>query len=132
MNNNTTEDIQFPTWIVQGVNWVAEVPNDEYNSQFFPLFQAEEAATRIIEQFKGQNKNIPFKLMDESKTPELGEVVLVFPIGEDPKQTGFLLMVYELLANAGFYKDSWAIQEKQKSELKKSEKPPKKPRKPKK
>jgi hypothetical protein len=103
------DTLQLPIWVVQGVNFIAKVQTDEYNAQFAPLHQAEEAATRIIEQFKGHDRKIPCEISGEQKIPELGGVLLVYLLNSDP-QDGFLLMVHELLANAGFYKDSFAVQ----------------------
>lgn len=99
---------QIPVWTVQGKNWFCNVPLDEYNSQFSPILQAEEAGTRAIEQFQGQDRGLTLSFPDNEQ-PELGGVILVYLLNSNPDD-GFLLMVHEMLANGAFYKDSIKVE----------------------
>lgn len=115
-----SDTAQLPIWIVQGKNWNCEVELDEYNSQFSSVLQAEEAGTRAIEQFKGQDRKIELVLQN-GKELELGGVVLVYPKGTNPDD-GFLLMVHELLANGAFYPDSIRVEAQTRAVLEQQEK----------
>lgn len=110
MENRTTNDInELPVWVVQGTNWICNVPLDAYNAQFSSIRQAEESATRAVEQFQGQDKNLVLTMEAGNSVPELGGAILVYPLGTDPKD-GFLLFVYEMLGNAGYYPLSKILQ----------------------
>ena len=116
MNNEITEDTkQDNLWVVQGTNWICYVVLDEYNSRFSSIRQAEESATQAIEQFQGQDRGLTFEIAAGEKVPLLGGIVLVYPFGTDSND-GFLLFVHELLANAGYYKESFKV-EKQTQEV---------------
>ncbi len=111
MNNQTANDVPtLETWVVQGTNWITQVTLDEFNSQFSSIRQAEEAATRAIEQFQGQEKGLTFILENGEEVLELGGVTLVYLLGTDSDK-GFLLFVHELLANAGYYKKSYSVEQ---------------------
>jgi hypothetical protein len=110
-NMETTTDLQdaIPSWTVQGTNWACIVPLDAYNAQFSSIRQAEEAATRAIEQFKGQERGIEFVLHTGEKEIKIGGVLLVYLTGTN-SENGFLLFVHEMFGNAGYYADSIAIE----------------------
>jgi hypothetical protein len=97
------------TWIIQGTNWTCQNSPNEYNQQFSSIRIAEEMATQAIEQFYGQEKHLTIKLDDGAEMPELGGVILIYLMGSNPDD-GFLLFVHELLANAGYYKDSIKVE----------------------
>lgn len=109
---------QLPVWIIQGTNWLAEVPLDEYNTQFDNETQAHEAATRVIEYFKMEHENklsaaatrpvIIVQFLNNTKSPELGGIVMAYLVDTNPHDA-LLLYVHELLANGGFYKDSYIV-----------------------
>lgn len=99
---------QIPVWVVQGKNWLCEVPLDEHNAQFSSILQAEEAGTRAIEQIKGQDRSIEIK--SDDKVIDLGGIIIVYPVGMNPKVNSFWLMVHELLANGGYYTDSIKVE----------------------
>lgn len=134
---------QLPLWVVQGTNWICHVPLDEHNAQFASIRQAEESATRAIEQFQGQERGLTLQVENGETVPELGGVTLVYPMGSDSND-GFLIFVHELLANAGFYKASCIVEKMTQEVLAKNEQghreameaqeaqKPKKPRKPRK
>ena len=146
MENHITEDTgQIPVWTVQGKNWYCNVALDLFNSQFSSVMQAEEASTRAIEQFQGQDRGLTLVVADGEKA-EVGGVILAFLLNTKPDD-GFLFMVHEILANAAYYKDSIEVEKKTREILEKSMeaeqsiinaevkalddkyKPPKKPRK---
>jgi len=105
MNNSTIDDTaQKEIYIVQGNNWASEVELNEFNLQFDLETKYDEAATKVIERLKGFDNGLEINLF-EGTEPELGGTVLVYLKNKDPED-GKYLMVYELLANAGFYKES--------------------------
>ena len=103
------DEKQEKIFIVQGTNWVCEVPLEMFNWQFPFLMQCEEAATRAIEQIQGIDLKLILKLEAGENIPELGGAVHIH-LKDGDEQKGILLMVHELLANGGFYKDSLNVQ----------------------
>ena len=97
-------------FIVQGSNWDCRLQLDSYNSEFKLERQFEEAATRCLEQFMGQDKGLTINC---NTIPEVGGVVSVFVENTNP-ENATLLFCHELLANAGFYKESFNIEQKTK------------------
>ena len=104
-------EAQNRRWIIIGANWRAEIECDDYNLQFEPVRIAEEMATKAVESFKGQENGIHLVLEQGNDILELGGIVLAHEKDENPDK-GFILFVAELLANAGYYKESVDVAEK--------------------
>jgi len=97
----------LPTYIVSGSNWTADVQLDAYNAQFSVEDQKLEAATKAIEAFKGIDNGIFISLNPGEEQPFISTTLVIS--GEGLK-TRDVILTHELLANAGFYKDSFEAQ----------------------
>lgn len=101
---------EVPVFVVRGANWTCTVPLDEYNTQFSPLEQAQEAASRAIEAFKGQDYHKLVINLDEGEEEPFLSVTLWAHLKDTDPDKGFLLFSHELFANGGFYKEALAAE----------------------
>ena len=108
--------MELPVWVVHGNNWEAEVPLDEFNSQFTQDIQASEAGTKAIAAFKGRDNGIVIKLDDGETEPFVGTTIIVHLKNTEPRK-GFVPYTHTLLANDGYYLDSIAMQAKLQEQL---------------
>lgn len=115
METNTTLE-NLPVFLVQGTNFICRVQLDEFNQKFSLERQMEEAATRVIEQFMNQDKGL---FIQCDTVPEIGGAVMVFEENSDPEK-GMLLFCHELLANGGYYKESYKVEQQTKETLDKN------------
>lgn len=109
--------IQLPIWTIHGVNWQIDIPISEYNAQFSPEMQADEAATIAISVLKGKCKDqtLTIKLDSGEETPFLGTTLIAHVKDTDPNK-GFLPLTHMILANDGYYKEAvemWQVFQKQ-------------------
>lgn len=95
------------SWLVRGENWTYEVQTSSQDMMFPLNDQAEEAATKAIEVFKGITPvNNRFILDSGEKDPYISLSLDVY-LQNSSKDVGFSVLSHEALANAGCYKDSW-------------------------
>jgi hypothetical protein len=98
-------------YIVQFANWRVEVPINDINLTFSTEVQMLEAASRAVECFKGYNRHDLEVISDNNEELSLGGACLVFKKGTDGVN-GSLIFTGILLANGGYYKDSWDVIQK--------------------
>jgi len=100
------EKQDLPLWLVRGTNWTYQVASDPEDLICTLEEQAEEAATKAVEIFKGAVKpNSNFKMDVEGQEPLLGVVLEVFLLGA-PNDHSYIVYTFIALANGGAYKDS--------------------------
>jgi hypothetical protein len=100
---------KFQTYLVHGENWIAEVKEHEGDSNWSVDDRMIEAASRAIEAFQGEKIHpIIFTVEPGVKELVLGPSVLVHRKQAHPNK-GKYFPSYELLANGGYYKDSFRL-----------------------
>lgn len=115
LNDSKRESI----FVVQFANWQIEIPINDHNLSFDIPTQMYEAGARAVEVFKGYNKYNLTIIPNTNTTDELGlgGACLIFQKGGDASK-GLLLFTGILLADGGFYKDSYDVIKKTEAHLK--------------